>query len=1564
MRKIFTLLVLSFITVQFVSAQTVVRDEIVNFSELAAYEAAHPELFKPCPTCPRKEADAGWEDFVMPTQPVPPGAIIKMAPEIPKKDPNQPTPDAPSRVPTQQWLGHVDPGSIIPPDTYGAVGLNHVVTATNDYIRIHNKVGGAVLSTVSISTFTGVPSTCDPQLFFDPNTQRWIFVAIDCSGSNGNPVIVMTSLTSNPTGSWRNFQFVPLAGGFLDHPYLGYDDTKIAIGGRKFAPSYTGPDVYLINKSDMLSGAAITFGVNAQTITKTSADGDSPRPVTVYFPPFSNSGNPSPGTIYILQSWSNNSLRLSTITGNIPTCVWNTGSAVFPTAPDSWTAGSMGSPGSVQQQGPETRRLAANDARVSSAIMMNGKIWCSHHIAFPAGATGTSITHTETQYWQLDGASGAPFGNVLQRGRTGAVAGDHRWFSAIAVNKNEDVIVGYSMSNATNMWPSAAYSTRQAGTPANTLDAPHVYHAGEGRYWKDFSSGRARWGDYSQSHLDPVDNSLWTIQQYASTPAGAIPPDNNSRYGVWWAQVPPSSVTPMPLISAGAVSLISESCVPANGVVDPGETVTMSFCLLNTGTANTVNAVGTLQTTGGIISPSGPMNYGAIVAGGAAVCQNFTFTNNSTTCLSTITPSIQVQDGASNLGTVSWTITLGSTVTASSENFDAVAVPALPAGWTASNATGPAPLWVTSNSGSPAPANYSAPNAAFVDNPGVVADKQLMTNSFTPVAGSRAQFRSNYSFESGGWDGGVLEISINGGAYTDIITAGGSFAAGGYTGTIQTGFSNPLAGRSGWVNSSGGFQLCTVNLPNAAAGQPVRLKFRMGSDNLIAGTGWRIDNFEIISPNCCGVPCTLTCPSNMTVSATPGMCGANVSFSLSGTGLCGPITSVPASGSYFPVGTTTVNVSSASGATCSFTVTVTDNVPPTITCPANITVPNAAGICGAPVTFSQPAVTDNCPAPVQIPASFANHGSGGVYTLQGNDLPGGVFFSITNNTPNPQTIAAFGVRFGNPAYGVVTAPQTLTIWSRPGALSTAIENSTAGWTAQGPQVVNPIPPYFPTGSGPLGICNLNTPVTLAPGAMASFFIHGQTACPVFNGTVGSITPPVSNMGFTLTGGSVSYDVLGSANHFQQGITNVIANINIQLASGITISQTAGLPSGSTFPVGTTTNTFQATDASGNSASCSFTVTVNDTEAPVFTTCPANQVRNTDPGVCYATFTPPQPVFADNCAVTRLTWTIVPPTGPAINSPVSGINYVPSTQFQLNGTTGFGISTITYTAYDAAGNSRTCTFTVRVNDASIPVISVQPTTKFVCVGSDGVFSVTASAGAGNPLTYQWQTWNGSAWVNVAGATSSSITIPSVTFAMNTNSYRCVLTGRCSVVISSFATMFVNPLPTVTLLTSIPPSLLPGQSLNISSTVNPAGGTYAWYLNNVLLSGATASSLNGLTVDDIGTYKLVYTDPNGCVNTSANLDVTGLPTSWLYVYPNPNNGQFQVRFYNQPGESATVRVWNEAGQKVFERVVVTSISYTRIDVDLGPTVADGTYVVELVNGSGKRVDAKKIVVRKKP
>jgi subtilisin-like proprotein convertase family protein len=529
-----------------------VTNTTINFKELAAYEAGHPELIKHCSKCEeeakgkegreadeREDGNESWEEINNPDMPLPSGAVIKKQNNTVANGAS-PVKMVPSKLPAQQWIGYTDPGNTIPPDTHGSVGINHVITATNDYIIVHAKYGGAIIARASISGFTGVAGTCDPYMTYDPTANRWLFSAINCSAGSDNPVILMVSSTADPLGSWRRVTWTTTPSGtgiFLDHPYLGFDNSKIVVSGRRFGPtSFLGTCLFLIDKAAMYAGTAITFGTNAQQIDKTGADGDAPLPVTVYDPPFSTVANPSPGTFYILQAWNTTSIRLTTVTGNIPAATWNTGSAVFPTSTlPAWN----GNAGNVAEQMIEIRGVATNDDRISCGVMMNGKIWASHHIGLPATGTANRVA---VQWWQLDGTPGATFGNVLQNGRVGgANAREYKWFSSIAVNKKEDVLIGYTASTNTSRINSA-YVTRSATTPVNTTDDEVIYHAGEDRYWKDFGSGRPRWGDYSHTALDPSNTSLWTIQEYASAGAGAIPPDNNSRYGVWWANVVPASI--------------------------------------------------------------------------------------------------------------------------------------------------------------------------------------------------------------------------------------------------------------------------------------------------------------------------------------------------------------------------------------------------------------------------------------------------------------------------------------------------------------------------------------------------------------------------------------------------------------------------------------------------------------------------------------------------------------------------------------------------------------------------------------------------------------------------------------------------------------------------------------------------------------------------------------------------------------------------------------------------------------------------------------------------------------
>ena len=124
------------------------------------------------------------------------------------------------------------------------------------------------------------------------------------------------------------------------------------------------------------------------------------------------------------------------------------------------------------------------------------------------------------------------------------------------------------------------------------------------------------------------------------------------------------------------------------------------------------------------------------------------------------------------------------------------------------------------------------------------------------------------------------------------------------------------------------------------------------------------------------------------------------------------------------------------------------------------------------------------------------------------------------------------------------------------------------------------------------------------------------------------------------------------------------------------TQTAGLPSGSDFPVGTTTNTYEVLDDDGNLLTCSFDVTVIDGVAPTIT-CPEDQLLTAASGettVDLPDYTG-DATASDNC-----TDPVTVTQDPA-----------PGTVVDIGAT-----ETVTLTATDEAGNTTTCTFDVVVD----------------------------------------------------------------------------------------------------------------------------------------------------------------------------------------------------------------------------------------------------------------------------
>ena len=145
--------------------------------------------------------------------------------------------------------------------------------------------------------------------------------------------------------------------------------------------------------------------------------------------------------------------------------------------------------------------------------------------------------------------------------------------------------------------------------------------------------------------------------------------------------------------------------------------------------------------------------------------------------------------------------------------------------------------------------SHSSTHSWWASDPAEIKDAWLITPDIDIVATSRLRFWQKYNLESG-FDGGVLEISTDGGSnWADL---GAAITQNPYNKTLSTSYSNPIGGRQAWSGTAD-WQEVIVTL--AAYGpDSVKIRFRIGCDNGVAKTGWWIDDFEISNSEPCDIP--------------------------------------------------------------------------------------------------------------------------------------------------------------------------------------------------------------------------------------------------------------------------------------------------------------------------------------------------------------------------------------------------------------------------------------------------------------------------------------------------------------------------------------------------------------------------------------------------------------------------------------------------------------------------------------------------------------------------------------
>src|SRR5438128_305427 len=382
---------------------------------------------------------------------------------------------------------------LTPPDVQVAVGPNHVVEMVNVLGRISTKQGVEV-RTFLLDSFFGVPSTdfiSDPKIHFDTASGRWFTSITDVTTGR---VLLEVSKSDDPAGLWNAYSVSTITG-CADQPLVGFSDLVVIISANDFSsctsgnPSYLGVQYWVLNKTDLVSGAAartMSFGPDPTLFSV--HPGQSLRPTDAQFMVSTGSGPTSTLTLY-------------SVTGVPPGLVLVT--------PQNLGIRATAIPPSAPQLGSRST-LDTADNRVQDAMWADSRLWLS--LADGCIPAGDNRVRSCVRLIEVDTANGT----IAQDFDVG-ISGKYLFYPALRTDAAGNLVVVFGYSSTTE-YPEMRVATRSVHDPPNTIGAPQVLRAGEGPEASGCPNNSVcRYGDYVGASQNPSDLGIvWVAGEYGT----------------------------------------------------------------------------------------------------------------------------------------------------------------------------------------------------------------------------------------------------------------------------------------------------------------------------------------------------------------------------------------------------------------------------------------------------------------------------------------------------------------------------------------------------------------------------------------------------------------------------------------------------------------------------------------------------------------------------------------------------------------------------------------------------------------------------------------------------------------------------------------------------------------------------------------------------------------------------------------------------------------------------------------------------------------------------------------
>lgn len=408
----------------------------------------------------------------------------------------------------------------IPPDTMGSVGPNHFVEILNGAVAVYTKLGEPI-SLVTLNSFFTIlagnyphGNTFDPRILYDKQSGHWFACALETNSGSNNNLLLAVSRTDNPTGLWDKYALlIGQPNIFSDYDTLGIDTNGVYFGINFFGQNI----VAQLFATDIASLISPTPSLSTVYASPPYADMFSIQPPHN----FDSIGPNDPAWLVCSSITANGNVDYRTLTwsNGVPTFSVPLLTVITPPYGGNLT-------GAPQLGGPDL--IDTGDDRLMMSVIRNNRLWTARDVSVNRAGTATNPDRTAAEFIELDVSTTTA--TLVQSGRVFDNAATNfrfYYYPSLMVNAVCDVVMGFSGSSL-NEFAGIFVCGRSSRDPIGTMGPITQLQPGLAYYSRLDLNGSNRWGDYSYTSLDPVDDlTFWTIQEYAEIPS----PTNGSIWG-------------------------------------------------------------------------------------------------------------------------------------------------------------------------------------------------------------------------------------------------------------------------------------------------------------------------------------------------------------------------------------------------------------------------------------------------------------------------------------------------------------------------------------------------------------------------------------------------------------------------------------------------------------------------------------------------------------------------------------------------------------------------------------------------------------------------------------------------------------------------------------------------------------------------------------------------------------------------------------------------------------------------------------------------------------------------